>query len=347
MTLVVLSIVIVNFRSGQLVIDCLQSLADVSLTVRWSAIIIDNASLDGSADMIETAIAERGWGDFARVYRSARNGGFGAGNNIGIQTALRSAAPVIWLLNPDTLVRTDVIETVQRFLAERPAAGIVGTSLVDAAGKSDCAAHSDPSPLGELEVAAQLGVVSRVLRKWAVSPVNAGGELAVNAVNAALRPPYRCDWVSGASLLARRQVFEQIGGFDEGFFLYFEEVDLCRRARAAGWEVWHLPGTDVVHLEGSTTGINNSSRRRPFYWFKSRRRLFVKQGGVTRLLLADLGWSLGRCIRAVKVLVGGKARQDPPRFAWDLIVGDLRAVMQGRCGANAADNTLNPVRPLL
>ena len=201
--------------------------------------------------------------------------------------------------------------------------------------------------MGELEGAAQLGVVSRVLRKWAVSPVGAGGELAVNAIGAAPRPPYRCDWVSGASLLARRQVFEQIGGFDESFFLYFEEVDLCCRARAAGWEVWHLPGTDVVHLEGSTTGISSRSRRRPSYWFESRRRLFVKQGGVTRLLFADLGWSLGRCIRALKVLVGGMARQDPPWFAWDLIVGDLYAVMQGRCDVKVADNALNPIRPLL
>lgn len=337
-------IVIVNYRASRLVMDAVRSLRRAGGTEQHGSIVVDNASPDDSVATLERAIAEHQWAEDVRVIASKRNGGFGAGNNLGIQTALREGAPGIWLLNPDTLVHEPVFDRVRAFFERHPEAGIVGTGLVDATGEPDCAAHNDPSPLGELEGAAAFGAISRLLARWAVSPSHMQPRpgLSDGEQHAA---PFRCDWVSGASMFVRREVFEQIGGFDEGFFLYFEEVDLCRRARDAGWEVWHLPSTRVVHLEGATTGINAPKRRRPGYWFDSRFRFYIKHGGVARLLAADACWLLGRCIRGVKSVLKWQPNPDPPHFGRDLLLGDLSALLTGRRRVTDADNAMNPLPP--
>src|SRR5262249_6671991 len=154
-------------------------------------------------------------------------------------------------------------------------------------GTAAYSAHNAPSPLGELEAGARLGPLSRALARFAVTP-----------------PPqweaHACDWVSGAALIVRREVLERIGPMDDGYFLYFEEVDYCTRARRAGWEVWFVPQSRIVHLEGASTGIHQVERRRPRYWFDSRRRYFVKHHGVAGLLAADALWALGRASLAAR-----------------------------------------------
>lgn len=337
-------IVLVNYRASRLVIDAIRSLRLAGGTESTGSIVVDNASPDDSVATLELAIAEQQWSGDVRVFASKRNGGFGAGNNLGIQTALREGSPLIWLLNPDTLVHEPVFDQVRAFFDLHPEAGIVGTGLVDADGEPDCAAHNDPSPLGELEGAAAFGPISRLLGRWAVSPTHMQPQPAQKDGDHHAAP-FRCDWVSGASMFVRREAFEQIGGFDEGFFLYFEEVDLCRRAREAGWEVWHMPSVRVVHLEGATTGINAPRRRRPGYWFDSRFRFYIKHGGVAVLLAADACWLIGRCIRGVKSILKWQPNPDPPHFGRDLILGDLAALLKGRRRVKDADNALNPLPP--
>lgn len=140
----------------------------------------------------------------------------------------------------------------------------------------------------------------------------------------------RCGWVSGAALCVRGGVLGRVGMMDEGFFLYFEEVDLCRRAVEAGWEVWTAPGARVVHLEGSATGITQRRKRRPKYWFDSRRRYFLKHHGVLGLAAADLMWLIGRGSLRLRAVVGlGKDVEPmPPRFTRDLLTGDLGAMLR-------------------
>ena len=144
---------------------------------------------------------------------------------------------------------------------------------------------------------------------------------------------HRCDWVSGACFAVRRQVFERIGLLDEGYFLYFEEVDFCRRARRAGWTCWYVADARIVHLEGSSTGIREVARRRPAYWFASRRRYFTKAYGSIGLVAADVLWSIGRASYLVRRAIGlggaKKLEQVPRRFALDLLAGDARAIVRG------------------
>lgn len=327
-----LCIVIVNYRTAVLAVDCLRSLsAQADNSGRTRVIVADNASGDGSTECLAAALADNGWSGWAEVLALPRNGGFAYGNNAGIAAALGSTCPpdYVLLLNPDTLVRPGAISALVDFMEAHPQAGIAGSLLENDSGGVDCSAHRTPSPLGELDGAARLGPLSRLLQRHAVSP----------PVRSAA---HECDWVSGASMIIRREVIAGIGPMDEGYFLYFEEVDFCCRARASGWSVWYVPQSRVLHLEGASTGIRAGAKRRAAYWYDSRRRFFVKHHGVCGLLLADLLWAAGRLSFLLRCALG-MTRQglhaDPQRFMLDLLWGDLRAVLGGRIPPAATAGT--------
>lgn len=284
--------------------------------------VVDNDSGDGSVEQLNATIGREGWSSWADVMPLDRNGGFAFGNNAGIRAAFASPGHVdyVMLLNPDTVVRPGAIRALVRFMDSHPAVGIAGSLLESAEGGVECSAHRKHSPLGELDSGARLGLLSRLLSRYNVSP-----------------PPgsqaHPCDWVSGASMMVRRAVLEQVGLIDEGYFLYFEEADFCWRAKDAGWEVWYVPESRVMHLEGASTGIRSSARRRAGYWYDSRRRFFVKHYGVIGLATADILWALGRTtllFRRLFGLGGGNGREDPACFMYDLLWGDLKSFLTGR-----------------
>ncbi|MBL8764883.1 MAG: glycosyltransferase family 2 protein [Phycisphaerae bacterium] len=309
-------VAIVNYRTADLVRGCLESLApERALAGDVRAVVVDNDSGDGSATTLEAFIGAAGYSDWARVVRLPRNGGFAFGNNAAWRASLESGFRpryVFWL-NPDTLVRSGAILRLIEWMDAHPEAGIAGSSQEDGAGVEVPSAHRFPSLLGEFQRGARLGLADRWLK-----PVGPGaGE------------PRRVDWVSGAAIMARAEVVEQLGGMDEGFFLYFEEVDFCRRAARAGWHVWQVPGSRIVHLEGSATGIASAGRRRGRYWFDSRRRYLVKHLSVFGLLAADVLWLIGHVSLAARRLLGlcGHDQTNPRLFAWDLLWGDARALL--------------------
>lgn len=104
-------------------------------------------------------------------------------------------------------------------------------------------------------------------------------------------------------MMVRREVLETVGGLDESFFLYFEEIGLCARLAAAGWERWYVPLSRVIHLRGwstGVTGLDEPSRRLPAYWFESRRRYFVKHHGFRYAALADAAFLAGRAVGTLR-----------------------------------------------
>lgn len=131
----------------------------------------------------------------------------------------------------------------------------------------------------------------------------------------------------------RREVLDAVGPFDEGFFLYYEEVDFCRRAAAAGWQCWLVADARVVHFEGASTGITLARRRTPAYWFASRRRFFLKSYGVAGLLAADVLRLVGRASLVVRRALGLGGRrgeaEEPLRQTRDLLASDARALLSG------------------
>lgn len=314
-------IVTVNYRTAHLVVESLRAIASqVEALGGGKVVIVDNASGDGSAEEIAAAIEAEGWISFAKVMSIKRNGGFAFGNNIGFAEAISSAIKpeYLMLLNPDSAARHGAIEALVNFMETHPRAGIAGSRLENADGGLECSAHNFHSPLSELVEGARFGLLTRWLPNYEVTPI--------------MRyEPHLCDWVSGSSMMIRREVIEDIGPMDEGFFLYFEEVDFFQRAAKAGWQTWYVPESVVMHIEGASTGIK-TKKRRPAYWFNSRRRYFVKHYGVGGLLLADMLWSAGRMSFFVRRFFRLGARgemNDPESFTSDLLISDLRAVLNG------------------
>lgn len=323
-------IVIVNYRTPDLAIECLRSIApEVADLCGGRVIVIDNASGGLSVEKLEAAITREGWSSWAEVMPLERNGGFAFGNNAGIRAALNAPEGVeyVMLLNPDTLVRPGALKALLGFMQTHPEAGVAGSLLETPEGGVDCSAHRIHSPLSELDGSARLGILSRLLQRHVVSP-----------------PPqsqaHACDWVSGACMIMRRSVLETIGLMDEGYFLYFEEVDFCWRAKQAGFSVWYVPQARVMHLEGASTGIRTNAVRRAAYWYDSRRRFFIKHYGVTGLALADAFWIIGRAsllLRNTLGLGGRSIEADPKRFTLDLLGGDMRAILSRRARSIARD----------
>lgn len=314
-------IVTVNFRTANLVIESLRALAPQKYALGGGkVIIIDNASGDDSVEKISSAINLEGWSSWVIIVPMTKNGGFSFGNNVGFSQALLSPEYVdyLMLLNPDALARQGAIEKLVTFMDTHPLVGIAGSRLVNESGSVECSAHRFPSPVSELLDGARLALLTQSLSQFDISPP-------------IKKEAHPCEWVSGASMIIRRKVIEEIGPMDEGFFLYFEEVDYFFRAAQAGWQTWYVPESVVMHIEGASTGIK-SIKRRPAYWYNSRRRYFVKHYGIPALILADLLWSFGRLSffmrRFLKLGAQGEL-EDPKYYSFDLLWGDIKAIMTG------------------
>jgi GT2 family glycosyltransferase len=303
--------VIVNYRTPGLVVDCLASLAgEVAAEPALCAIVVDNASRDQSVASIATAIRDNEW-TWAKVLPLERNGGFAHGNNSAFRS-LQAASDLpkfIWLLNPDTIVRPGAATALIDFLEVHPEVGIAGGGLEFPDGRLQTAAFRFPSLMGELEDTIRLGLVSRALHRFRVpAPPQAHARAT--------------DWMNGASLMIRSDIYARVGQMDEGYFLYFEETDLCRRVRRAGWPIWHVPASRVVHLEGQSTGVtgaNLAQKPRPAYWFDSRARYYRKQHGYTYALMADLIFIVCFGLWRVQRRLRRKADPDPPGLWWDFV----------------------------
>lgn len=223
-----LSIVIVNFNGRGHLESCLASLAAHPPSTSTEIVVVDNASTDGSA-----AIAAQ-WPD-VRLVQLPENRGFSAGNNAGIRA---SSGELVLLLNNDTVVPAGALDRLVARLDAAPAAGIAGPRLVDGEGRAELSFGPMISPLGELRQKILTGLHARDVR-----PVSWWVERRT-------RQERYVDWVSGACLLVRRSVAEAVGGLDERFFLYTEDVDFCASARAQGWKVLFTPSAEIVHLRG-------------------------------------------------------------------------------------------------
>jgi N-acetylglucosaminyl-diphospho-decaprenol L-rhamnosyltransferase len=301
------AVIIVTYRSARLTIACLGSLqserANPSLHIR--AVVVDNAS--GDLAEIARAVEERQWSSWVTLVQAPKNGGFAYGNNLGIENACSAGVPsYIFLLNPDTEVRPGAVAALVRFLESHREAGIAGPSFETGEGEDWNIAFRFPTLLGEVEQGLSLGIASRLLRRWAVvRPMDERCE--------------RVDWVSGSSMMIRPELFAAIGGMDENYFLFFEETDLCRRARRAGFSTWYVPESRVMHIGGASTSVSSRiPRRLPPYWFESRRRYFVLSYGIARAVLIDLATCGAHLLGAAKRLIQ-RSHDGTPKFVRDLM----------------------------
>ena len=243
-----LDVVIVNWNAGPQLKDCLDSVLAHNKGELPRIIVVDNGSTDGSADAVERLPG-------VEVIRTGENLGFGAACNIG---AGAGDAPYILFLNPDTRLEADSLSVPLAFMEqpENAKVGICGIQLVDEQGTVSRTCAKVPT-LGRL-VCSALGV----------DKLPGLQDSGMRMSNWGHNDTCRVDQVMGAFFFCRRNVFEWCGGFDERFFVYFEEVDVARRSKLAGWDSWYLANAQAFHMGGGTS--RQVKVNRLFYSLRSR-----------------------------------------------------------------------------
>src|SRR5439155_3090302 len=195
-------------------------------------VVVDNASDDGSLDIATATL------DHVHVIHNDRNTGFAVAANQGIRAA---TGDVVVLVNPDAVAAPGAVAALAAAIAAHPRAGVVGGFVRNPDGTVQPTKRAFPS-LGQAALHGLVGVV------WPNNP----GTRAYTLADASFEEPRRVDWVAATAVAVRREAFEQVGGFDERFFFFVEDVDLCRRLADAGWEVWFEPRAEFTHIWGGS-----------------------------------------------------------------------------------------------
>jgi GT2 family glycosyltransferase len=295
------AVVLVCYRVPDLTIDALRSLEpEVARVPGVVALVCENGTGAGSRERIAEAVREQGWGDWVRLVEVTPNRGFAGGNNVLIEAAMRWPEPPEYflLLNADTIVRRGAVAELLRALEQRPEVGIVGPRLTWPDGTPQVSCFRYRSMISEFLIAARTAPLTRMLARYDVPiPVP--------------EKPRLVPWLSFACALIRREVVESIGPLDDGYYLYFDDVDYCRQARRFGWKTLYWPEAEVVHLRGKSNPVKERTlnlKRRPIYYYASRSRYFAKFYGTAGLWVTNVLWSAGRAVSRVRELLGSKER---------------------------------------
>jgi N-acetylglucosaminyl-diphospho-decaprenol L-rhamnosyltransferase len=227
-----LSIVIVAHQSRPHLAGCLRAVYRQADAPSFEIVVVDNASTDGGGGAVRREFPQ------VAVVTASRNLGFAGGVNLGLR---QTKGEHVLLLNPDAELRPGALGTLTAFLEATPDAGLVGPKLINPDGSLQYSCRSFPGRWTAF--AHRYALLTRL------APGNVGARryLLTDWDHASVRA---VDWVSGACILARRSVLDQVGGLDEGFFLFAEDVDLCKRVWAAGWKVYYVPDAVAVHHIG-------------------------------------------------------------------------------------------------
>ena len=302
-----LSVIIVNWNVRDLLRECLRSIevgkGDLSLEI----IVVDSASSDDSVTMVRS---EFPW---VRLIPCAENVGFPRGNNIGLKEA---RGDYLLLLNPDTVVLDDALAALVAFLQANPDVGAVGPQLLNSDGTVQSSRRRFPTiATGFFESTWLEGMAPGVLRRYYALDLPDDATADV-------------DWLTGACIMVPRSAYEAVGGMDEGYFMYSEELDWCRRIKESGRRVVYYPATRVIHHVGKSSEQAVTARHINFN--RAKLRYFCKYHGrlvanVLRVfLLGGYAWQM--VLEIVKALLGSKPdlRRQRVRAYYDVLRSGLR-----------------------
>jgi len=245
-----LSVVIVNYNAGNHLARCLASLVAHLAGRDWLAVVVDNCSADGSADAavdLDPRIT---------LLRNERNVGFGRACNQGV---FATSGALILFLNPDGRLLPGAVDRLEAELDAHPDCAVIGPAVVNDDGTIQGSGRGDPNMLTGLFGRSTL--LTRLFPRAALARRNVVLEPGPGQGGSSIK----VDWVSGSCMLARRSAFEQVGGFDEAFFLYWEDADLCRRLRHARWQTRYVPGARVEHSQGRSSLTAPAASIRAFH----------------------------------------------------------------------------------
>jgi GT2 family glycosyltransferase len=243
------SAVLVNYNAGDELRKALESIANEAGT-NWEAVVVDNASSDGSVDVVEP------FAPAARAIRNTRNVGFATAVNQGIAA---STSPLLLIMNPDCRLTPGAIARLAAVLERHARCAIAGPRILNPDGSVQGSARGDPDMMTGLF--GRTALLQRLMPSLSVARRN----VVPAAANGGSSDGVVVDWLSGACMLARRSALEAVGGFDERYFLYWEDADLCRRLRARGYDVRYVPEATAIHRVGHSSRTARAASVRAFH----------------------------------------------------------------------------------
>lgn len=246
------SIIIVNYHSARMVIDCIHSIQERIQTMDYEVIVVDNASGDDSLHLLRNA-----FGDRIKLIAAPDNLGFGKANNLGAQQA---KGKYLFLLNPDTLLINDAVGVLYRFMEKNPCVGVGGGNLYTADMEP---APSFCSDFDDLSLERKRASWSNLIGTRIQAKLHIGKNKPLVGFNHTGNPK-QVAYIFGADMMIPRSLFERIGGFDPDFFMYGEEVELTWRITQLGYKVMNIPQAKIIHLEGATTSDEHRFSERQF-----------------------------------------------------------------------------------
>ena len=281
-----LTVVVVSWNVCGLLRRCLHSLSDVADDLWVETVVVDNASSDGSVEMVRTEFPG------VRLIALDENRGYAHGNNCGVAA---SSGRHVLALNPDTIVKPGALKAMVRKLDADPHVGAVAPKNLREDGRVRPSARRFPT---------YAVMLYRYLFFRGMQPLRSG-YYRYRMRDVAWDRELAVDQPAGAALAVKRSVLEEVGGWDEGFFLYFEEVDLSRRIKGRGYEIVFVPEAEIIHLGGRSTRQMGSRKRMTF--FRSMFRYFEKHGNLARTQLFKVIFKVGYVMTTLLALPGGAA----------------------------------------
>lgn len=325
--------IVVNYGTADLALQAVESL--LAHPERLARVhLVDNASPGGDGMRLAAEIARRGWADRVSLHAETVNHGFGRGNNLVIAPLLAQPAESrtggkVFLLNPDARVEGQAVAVLADFLDSHPRAGAVGARIEKPAAEGEplpvTAAFRFPSLISVFSDAVNFGPVTRLCARWQV-PMSPDLGTA------------RVDWVSGAAVMFRTEALAEVGGFDPGFFLYHEEVELMHRLAGAGWQTWRVAEALAYHAEGVSTGVRSGEpvrRRRPAYWYDSWQHYMRLTHGRGAALVAAGLWLSGAALHHAISALRGHRPSTPLHVFRDIWTHAFVPLLMGKRGRNA------------
>jgi N-acetylglucosaminyl-diphospho-decaprenol L-rhamnosyltransferase len=285
--------VVVNYEAGPLLSDCVQSVLADSSAGEVELVVVDNGSADGSVEVLLHAVPD------ARVITSPGNVGYARAANLGIAA---TRAPVVAVLNPDLTMEPGTAKAMLARFDEEPALGACGPRIRNVDGSDYPSARRSPG--------VALAVAHGLLGLWwRANPFTA----RYRELDADPSQPRSVDWVSGAAVWLRRDALDAVGGWDERYFMYMEDLDLCWRLRRGGFDVAYEPAGAVVHVQGASTSrtpYRMLAQHHRSAWRFARRRL---TGASAVLLPFAAVYLAGRCVLAMAEHAWRASRPAPGR----------------------------------
>lgn len=313
------SVFIVSYNTVGLLRQCLASLAASEASFEYEVFVVDNVSADGSADMVRREFPG------VRLIANDVNVGFAAANN---QAYRESTGEFLFLLNPDAVVRPGAIASAVAFMEAHPEAGMCGGRICNPEGGLEPSARRFPG------VFSNFFILSGLSSRYPDSPLFGRADYKWFDHRSAIE----VDWVPGAFTAIRRTMLEQTGFFDERFYLYYEETDLCLRAHRAGWKVYFIPEAEIVHDAGACSktrknlDFDTGGSQLLSFRLRSEYLYFRKNHGLLPVLgnaVVEMGWHL---LRIVANAGGGVERSAKRRYSRSIVRGTWRALCDTRLG---------------